>query len=269
MPALAVAWLPRIVEMAHPACVESDRRLAAFLLCDVFEFGTFGADAAGLAAAAAYAPALLALAADGPPPRRQAACYGLGKAAAALGDAFAPHAAAAAALLAGEMAARRAPDGGAAGSSSDDEGEGGAAGDPSEEGVADNAASALAALLTRGLAAEYANRWAAYLPLRFDPDEAAHCAGALRALLEARPSPIDGGAAVACLARSAVALAEGTGTTARNRGGAPPTSAPDLAAALAALQAGGDAAVLGGAWAALDGDAQQCLQALATFKAAA
>ena len=32
-------WLPRLVDMAHPHCLEADRRFAAFVLSDVFEFG--------------------------------------------------------------------------------------------------------------------------------------------------------------------------------------------------------------------------------------
>ncbi|KAK7231839.1 secretory trafficking protein [Aureococcus anophagefferens] len=113
--ALKGAWLPRLADMADERCVEHDRRVAAFVLCDVVEFGPLappGLDDATrarvLGEAAALVPALLRLAAEGSPRGGRRRSTASARAASSLGPSghFSPHAPAALASIAAAMALR-------------------------------------------------------------------------------------------------------------------------------------------------------------------
>ena len=84
LPAMTEDWLPRMAELSHEACLIADRKLAAFIFCDVLEF-------CGEATAPVFGslmPHLLLGIGSEEPTLRQPCAYGIGVAAAAAPGAF-------------------------------------------------------------------------------------------------------------------------------------------------------------------------------------
>ncbi|KAJ1454813.1 armadillo-type protein [Pelagophyceae sp. CCMP2097] len=265
---LEPVWVDRLAEMAHAHCLESDRKFAAFVIADVFEFALLRPlvpdDAAALidrargVVVSKLLPAVLAMAADAPAPdaapRRQAATYALGVAAQFCGPHFHAHAPAVADVLCRTMAASRAAeapvhvvedvddeeDDDDDYEDDDDDAQG-----STDEFVSDNACAALHLLLSHQDSALRAAspqacdlawaQWIRYLPLQADAEEADRCAHALCAALAAAPAFAAHHASDAfpALARMAQALQAGACDTTARRPPACPTSLARLDAARA------------------------------------
>jgi len=186
--------MPRLVQMAHPNCIEADRTFAVYILVDVLEHCAqpLMAGATGLEDLRNIVHVLLggATRQDNGPPLLQAAAYGLG-AFGRLGPqvlgAFPEEIPQAVDALAKLMAKR---------------GDG-----TGVDGVCDNAAAAYG-FLCEHAGADFAP-WLAYLPLKADDEEAANTAAQL-ARLVGGAAPVllgaqleRGGAAVAAAVRCA------------------------------------------------------------------
>jgi len=258
------AWAQRLAHMAQAQCLEEDRRFAVYVVCDALEFGPGACPAAQQRAAPLVSVLLESCAPETPCPRRQAACYGLGMAAAALQTHFAPYSDATVQVLIQQMAGRpdRATTSPCLPLDDEDDSEFEDVSDdeatPIQEAlVADNAASALGRVLHGSADAGAWALWVQYLPLLADCAEADAaltrlCAGIGGGSL---PAPLD--LVAPCLGRCAAALKQGGahGTTARG------SSMVEFDGKAAARRIGGALAALpGAAVAALDGDARRALQ---------
>ncbi|KAJ8604211.1 hypothetical protein CTAYLR_009778 [Chrysophaeum taylorii] len=207
----ATGWSDRVRDMAHVNCVEADRQFAAYVIADLFEFGTasprgdfFQQDGISLEAkralvvsearkrcVAAFLDPLVSLARDGAllnlrasAPRRQAAVYGLGVAAEKCARDVAPYAPNLADVLSAVMS-QRARDNEPRRQDFDDDEHFFEDDDDDDDDVleddvlvSDNAAASLEKLArthsaTLGAAtADLWRRWLDYLPMLGDADEA-------------------------------------------------------------------------------------------------